>query len=86
MGKSGSEASDDFEYVETPAAPITAAPSEDYGVRTTSVRDSTALVVANLTNGGSQLALETLVMKKLTHLSVVPINQECSSTCGRCRQ
>ena len=37
MPKSGSEASEDFEYVETPAAAAPAPPAEDYGVRTTTV-------------------------------------------------
>ncbi|KAL8717063.1 MAG: hypothetical protein Q9225_005661 [Loekoesia sp. 1 TL-2023] len=35
MSKSMSESSDDFEYVETPAAPTPVPPAEDYGVRTT---------------------------------------------------
>lgn len=37
MGVSGSEASDEFEFVETPAAPTPTPPAEDYGVRTTAV-------------------------------------------------
>ncbi|ERF77137.1 hypothetical protein EPUS_07678 [Endocarpon pusillum Z07020] len=36
MSKSHSEASDDFEFIETPAAPTPTPPTEDYGVRTTS--------------------------------------------------
>ncbi|KAL9101369.1 MAG: hypothetical protein Q9163_003371 [Psora crenata] len=35
MAKSGSEASDDFEYIETPAAPSSTLPQEDCGIRTT---------------------------------------------------
>ncbi|KAL9076744.1 MAG: hypothetical protein Q9161_000729 [Pseudevernia consocians] len=35
MPKSGSEVSDDFEFIETPAAPSPVPPPEDYGVRTT---------------------------------------------------
>ncbi len=38
MSKSNSESSDDFEYVETPAAPTPVPPAEDFGVRTTAVR------------------------------------------------
>ena len=37
MSKSVSETSDDFEYIETPAAHTPAPPAEDYGVRTTTV-------------------------------------------------
>lgn len=37
MPKSGSEVSEDFEFIETPAAPTPVAPAEDYGVRTTTV-------------------------------------------------
>ena len=37
MPNSGSEVSDDFEFIETPAAPTPAPPPEDYGVRTTTV-------------------------------------------------
>ncbi len=37
MSKSGSESSEDFEYVETPAAPTPVPPAEDFGVRTTAV-------------------------------------------------
>lgn len=37
MPKSGSEVSDDFEFIETPAAPASVPPPEDYGVRTTTV-------------------------------------------------
>lgn len=37
MPKSGSEVSDDFEFIETPAAPTPVPPHEDYGVRTTAV-------------------------------------------------
>ena len=40
MPKSGSEVSDDFEFIETPAAPNPVAPPEDYGVRTTTVSTS----------------------------------------------
>ncbi|KAL9126932.1 MAG: hypothetical protein Q9217_004090 [Psora testacea] len=35
MPNSGSEASDEFEYIETPAAPSPIPPQENYGVRTT---------------------------------------------------
>ncbi|KAL8989690.1 MAG: hypothetical protein Q9177_001482 [Variospora cf. flavescens] len=35
MSKSMSESSEDFEYVETPAAPTSVSPTEDFGVRTT---------------------------------------------------
>lgn len=37
MPTSGSEVSDDFEFIETPAAPTPVPPLEDYGVRTTTV-------------------------------------------------
>lgn len=37
MPRSGSEASDDFEFIETPAVPTPTTPPEDYGVRTTTV-------------------------------------------------
>ena len=37
MPESGSEVSDDFEFIETPAASTSVLPPEDYGVRTTSV-------------------------------------------------
>ena len=37
MAKSQSESSDDFEFIETPAAPTPQPPAEDCGVRTTSV-------------------------------------------------
>ena len=37
MPKSGSEVSEDFEFIETPAAPSPVPPAEDYGVRTTTV-------------------------------------------------
>ena len=37
MSKPVSEASEDFIFIETPAAPTPASPAEDYGVRTTSV-------------------------------------------------
>lgn len=37
MSKSVSEASDDFEYIETPAAPTPTPPVQDYGVKTTTV-------------------------------------------------
>ena len=37
MPKSGSEVSDDFEFIETPAAPSPVPLPEDYGVRTTTV-------------------------------------------------
>lgn len=40
MSKSGSEVSDDFEFIETPAAPNPVPPPEDYGVRTTTVSTS----------------------------------------------
>ena len=33
----GSEVSDEFEYIETPAAPSPIPPQDDYGVRTTTV-------------------------------------------------
>lgn len=39
MAKSSSESSDDFEFIETPAAPTPVPPAEDCGVRTTSVSD-----------------------------------------------
>jgi hypothetical protein len=38
MSKSVSESSEDFEFIETPAAPTPVPPAENYGVRTTSVR------------------------------------------------
>lgn len=41
MTKPGSEDFDDFEFIETPAAPIPIAPAEDYGVRTTTASAST---------------------------------------------
>lgn len=50
MPNSGSEVSDDFEFVETPAAPSPIPPPEDYGVRTTTV--STVFLAAPI---GSQL-------------------------------
>ena len=37
MSKPGSEASEDFEFIETPAAPAPTPPIENYGVRTTTV-------------------------------------------------
>lgn len=37
MSKSHSEASEDFEFIETPAAPTPVPPVEDCGVYTTSV-------------------------------------------------
>ena len=37
MSRSVSDVSDDFEYIETPAAPTPVPPPEDYGVRTTTV-------------------------------------------------
>lgn len=37
MSKNGSEVSEDFEFIETPAAPTPVPPPEDYGVRTTTV-------------------------------------------------
>lgn len=37
MSKNGSEVSDDFEFIETPAASTPVPPPEDYGVRTTAV-------------------------------------------------
>lgn len=37
MSKSVSESSEDFEYVETSAAPTPVPPVEDFGVRTTAV-------------------------------------------------
>jgi len=37
MSNSASNSSDDFEYIETPAAPTSAPPQEGYGVRTTTV-------------------------------------------------
>ena len=37
MSKTQSESSDDFEFIETPAAPTSQPPPEDCGVRTTSV-------------------------------------------------
>ncbi len=37
MPTSESEVSDDFEFIETPAAPSPVPPPEDYGVRTTTV-------------------------------------------------
>lgn len=37
MSKSNSDSSDDFEYVETPAAPTPVPPAEDFGVKTTAV-------------------------------------------------
>lgn len=40
MSKSMSESSEDFEYVETPAAPTSVSPTEDFGVRTTAVNIS----------------------------------------------
>jgi hypothetical protein len=39
MAKAHSESSEDFEFIETPAAPAVV-PPENYGVRTTSVCDS----------------------------------------------
>ena len=37
MPRSGSEVSDDFEFIETPAVPSPIPPPEHYGVRTTTV-------------------------------------------------
>lgn len=37
MTKPASESSEDFEYIETPAAPTPVPPTENYGVRTTTV-------------------------------------------------
>jgi hypothetical protein len=37
MSKTHSETSEDFEFIETPAAPTPVPPVEDCGVRTTSV-------------------------------------------------
>ena len=46
MPNSGSEVSDDFEFIETPAAPSPIPPPEDYGVRTTAVGFSQELYLA----------------------------------------
>jgi hypothetical protein len=46
MAKTQSESSDDFEFIETPAAPIPVPPSEDCGVRTTSVSWYTITLLA----------------------------------------
>lgn len=37
MPREVSQSSDEFEYIETPAAPTPSPPSENYGVRTTNV-------------------------------------------------
>jgi hypothetical protein len=39
MAKAHSESSDDFEFIETPAAPTPQPPAENCGVRTTSVSE-----------------------------------------------
>ena len=43
MPEFGSEVSDDFEFIETPAAPTPVPPPEDYGVRTTTVSGQQAM-------------------------------------------
>jgi hypothetical protein len=44
MSKTHSEVSDDFEFIETPAAPTPTPPVEDCGVRTTSVRQLPSMI------------------------------------------
>ena len=48
MSKSGSEVSEDFEFIETPAAPTPTPPAENYGVRTTTVSSCLYPVVSEL--------------------------------------
>ena len=64
MPKSGSEVSDDFEFIETPAAPASVPPPEDYGVRTTTVSPVlTAPCDSQMNNGLCvQLAKLTVTM------------------------
>ena len=62
MAKPRSEASDDFEFIETPAAPTPVPPAENYGVRTTSVGD----------------LVETQHKDFKLTASSVPCHQECS--------
>lgn len=54
MTKSASEISDDFEFIETPAAPTPVAPTEDYGVRTTTASLFAAQLSTNTTDHSTQ--------------------------------
>jgi hypothetical protein len=57
MARTHSESSEDFEFIETPAAPAVVPPPENCGVRTTSVCDlvSTQLPKEDLFVSGTQL-------------------------------
>ncbi len=67
MSKAVSESSEDFEYVETPAAPTPEPPAEDFGVRTTAVANP----------------LEKVVFSKIfAEIQIVPSHQECTAPSG----
>lgn len=76
-----SEVSDDFEFIETPAAPTPLPPPEDYGVRTTTVS-------SNDSNGSTYAiqAVQAVSDGSKAHGDyIVPINQECASA-RRCSE
>lgn len=82
MPQSGSEVSDDFEFIETPAAPTPVPPPEDYGVRTTTVSRH---YLSNSIGLSTRLPGLCSVCKA-DNDSVVPFNQEWPSPCRLCKQ
>jgi hypothetical protein len=67
MAKSQSESSEDFEYIETPAAPTPTPPAVDCGVRTTQARQLTRWL--SITLSSANIVIQ------------VPIYQKCTSPC-----
>ena len=86
MPKSGSEVSDDFEFIETPAAPTPVPPPEDYGVRTTTVRPRHSKNALRNTLWVPNWAVQVPNSSIANSDSLVSINQECTSPCRLIKQ
>ena len=71
MSKSHSESSEDFEFIETPAAPTPTPPEEDCGVRTTSVLLTASCSFRASTNDHSTLPSKMLLSQRMP-LAAIP--------------
>ncbi len=59
MSKSGSDISDEFEFIETPRAPTPVPPPENYGVRTTEVSEKKSSLAVHEAIGCQNYAVTT---------------------------
>ena len=84
MSKARSESSEDFEFIETPAAPTPIPPVEDCGVRTTSVRPSPHGASASSNNKNSTQPSRMLLYRPMP-LEMTPSIIISSSPCSALR-